>query len=407
MKYDLGNLIGRGGTNATKWESYSGGNQSGLIEFIGPDLKGEGLLPMWVADMDFQTAQPIIDGLIERVRHGIFGYTFASEDYFKSITNWFFTRHNWTVEKEWIVPTPGIVPAIQFAINTFCSPGDNILVQGPVYHPFYRVIEASGCKVVSNSLVWSDGGYRMNFSDLETQASDSQLKLAILCSPHNPVGRVWTVEELKQFGEICNDNNVLVIADEIHCDLIGPVSTFVPYLKAGFNFSDRALVCTAPSKTFNLAGLHLSNVIIPNPDLRDQYLAYMKKNAVGGGLNPFSLIAAELAYTMGEDWLEQVLLYIWDNYKYLQRFIKEYLPQLVLSDLQGTYLAWVDFTLLKLSPEELELLIQKKAKLLFNQGYIFGEEGAGFQRINIACPRKVLELGLGRLKTAIDQLNGE
>ena len=206
-----------------------------------------------------------------------------------SITNWFFTRHNWTVEKEWIVPTPGIVPAIQFAINTFCSPGDNILVQGPVYHPFYRVIEASGCKVVSNSLVLSDGGYRMNFSDLETQASDSQLKLAILCSPHNPVGRVWTVEELKQFGEICNDNNVLVIADEIHCDLIGPVSTFVPYLKAGFNFSDRALVCTAPSKTFNLAGLHLSNVIIPNAHLRDQYLAYMKKNAVGGGLNPFSI----------------------------------------------------------------------------------------------------------------------
>ena len=404
MKYDLEKLIDRDGTYATKWETYTEGNKSGSISSIGTDLQGDGLLPMWVADMDFKTAQPIIDALTFRAQHGIFGYTLASENYFQSIINWFESRYGWKIDKEWIIPTSGVVPAIQFAINTFCSRGNAVLIQGPVYHPFYRVIKSAGCHVVSNSLIHSSDGYKMDFEDLEEKVKDKNIKLAILCSPHNPVGRVWSREELRTFGKICIENGVLIIADEIHCDLVAPEVVFTPFLKVNELFLPNTIVCTAPSKTFNLAGMHLANTIIADEHLRKDYKNYMVVNSVAGGLNPFSLIAAEVAYNKGGDWLEQVLIYIWANYEFLKEFIDKYLPRIILTKLEGTYLAWVDFRCLNLEPQSLEDLIQNKAKLLFNQGYIFGDEGIGFQRINIACPRKVLELGLWRLKEAIEEL---
>ena len=397
MKYDFDRIIDRTGTGASKWERYTAGKTDNLNLLIDPHLKGDSTLPMWVADMDFQVPQPVIDALVKRSAHGIFGYTVASKSYFRSIIDWFLARYNWKIEEEWIIPAPGVVPAIQFAINVLCKPEEKILIQGPVYHPFYRVIKSAGCEIVSNSLRLDASGYNMDFSDLGRQLSDPLVKLAILCSPHNPVGRVWTVDELTRFGELCDSNGVTVIADEIHCDLVFSSNRFIPYGSIKPDFLNNVLICTAPSKTFNLAGMHLSNIIIPNELLRHRYKSYIEKNSLSGGLNPLALSAAEVAYQEGEEWLEQVLDYVWENYQFLQRSFGDQLSKLSVSDLQGTYLAWVDFRSLGIEANELERLIQSEANLLFNQGYIFGREGIGFQRINIACPRSVLERAVKRL----------
>ena len=345
----------RQGTHSLKWDRY----------------KDRDILPLWVADMDFQVARPIIDALIQRAKHGIFGYTVAPKTYYRSIIEWFSKRHNWEINTDWIITAPGVVPAIQFAVNAFCSPGEKILVQGPVYYPFYRIIQAAGCEVVSNSLLFNNG-YSMDLESLQRQLSDPLVKLVFLCSPHNPVGRVWSRDELIKFGEICNQNNVIVIADEIHCDLICPGEQFVPYASINEKFSQNTIVCTAPSKTFNLAGMHLSNIIIPNNKIRNKYTSYIEGIGMSGGLNPFSLIAAEVAYKEGEDWLDHVLDYIWMNYKYLTDFVISYCPQLKVADLQGTYLSWIDFRTLGLNADKLEALLYNEAKLLLNQGYIFG-----------------------------------
>ena len=404
MNYNLDQIIDRKGTCSNKWEFYRGGSYAGAIIPIDPELQNDGHIPMWVADMDFSSPQPVLDALSERVNHGIFGYTSASEGYYSSVVSWFENKHDWKISKEWITTTPGVVPALHFAIKTWCHEGDKVIIQKPVYYPFFRAIANGGCEIVSSNLIEKNGSYSMDFNDLEEKASDPKVKIAILCSPHNPVGRVWTKDELRQYGEICNRNDVIVIADEIHSDLIMPGNIFQPYASLGDKFANNVMVCTAPSKTFNLAGMHLSNIVIPNSELKKEYDTYINEIGVAGGLNPFALVAVEAAYRGGEDWLNQVLEYIHQNYLFLTQYIAENIAQLRVSDLQGTYLAWIDFRELGLNQESLEKLTQLDAKILFDEGHIFGDEGFGFERINIACPRSIVAKALNRLRVQIKKL---
>lgn len=401
MKYDFDRVIERSGTGSVKWDLYRGGSHAGPITAINAKLDDNGPIPMWVADMDFPSADPIVEALSKRIQHGIFGYTLVTDSYYEAITNWFSRRHNWDIQPDWISTTPGIVPACHFAVRTYCQPGDKVLVQKPVYYPFFRSITNGGCEIVSSALINNDGHYEMDFDDLEAKASDPRVKLAILCSPHNPVGRVWSEDELRRYGEICNRHGVLVVADEIHCDLIMPGQTFYAYGLLGEEFRQNALICTAPSKTFNLAGMHLSNLIIPNKKIHEAYDAYMAQIGVAGGINPLAVTALEAAYNHGEEWLVQVLDYIWANHQHLKTFMAENLPDIEIYDLQGTYLNWMDFRGLKLERGPLEELTQLKAKVLFDEGYIFGAEGEGFERINLACPRPILDAALARLKHEI------
>ena len=404
MNYNLDQIIDRGGTGSNKWDSYRGGSHAGPIVPIDPKLQSDGPIPMWVADMDFSSPQSVLDALSKRVDHGIFGYTSASEGYYSSVVSWFEKRHAWKISKEWITTTPGVVPALHFAVKTWCHKGDKVLIQKPVYYPFFRAIANGGCETVSSNLIEKGGFYNMDFEDLEEKSSDPKVKISILCSPHNPVGRVWTSEELRQYGEICNRNGVIVIADEIHSDLIMPGNVFQPYASLEDEFANNTMVCTAPSKTFNLAGMHLSNMVIPNSKLKKEFDSYMFGIGVAGGLNPFALVAIEAAYRGGEDWLDQVLEYIHQNYLFLKQYITDNIPQLKISDLQGTYLTWIDFRELGLDQVALEKLTQLDAKVLFDEGHVFGDEGFGFERINIACPRSILALALHRLKIQIEQL---
>lgn len=403
MKYDLDRVVDRSGTGAAKWDAYRGGSHAGPITAINASLDSDGPIPMWVADMDFPAPQPVIDALSERVQHGIFGYSMAKDSYFDAAIDWFGRRHDWEISKDWISTAPGIVPAIHFAVRTYCQPGDKVLVQQPVYYPFFSSITHGGCEIVSSALINTDGYYEMDFDDLEARAADPRVKMAILCSPHNPVGRVWTEDELRRYGEICTRNGVLVIADEIHCDLMMPGVRFQPYGLLGDDLVNNAIICTAPSKTFNLAGMHLSNMVIPNKDLHKAYDDYMVQIGVAGGLNPLALTAVEAAYNHGEDWLGQVLEYIWENHLHLDDFLAENIPQIKVIKLEGTYLNWLDFGELGLDRAALEDLTQLKARVLFDEGYIFGDEGDGFERINLACPRPILDAALVRLK---DTING-
>ena len=401
MKYDFDRVIDRSNTGSSKWDLYLGGVHAGPIKAIGPNLDDDGPIPMWVADMDFPSPQPVIDALTDRVRHGFYGYTVLTDSFYDSILNWFSRRHNWEIKKEWITTSPGIVPACHFAVSTYCKPGDKVLVQTPVYYPFFRSITNGGCEIVSSSLIDNDGHYEMDFDDLEAKASDPKVTLAILCSPHNPVGRVWTKEELRRYAEICKRHDVLVIADEIHCDLVRPGVKFHGYGLLGDEFTDSVLICVAPSKTFNLAGMHFSSIIIPNDKLRKAYQDYMLKIGVGFGINPITITAFEAAFNHGEEWLEQVLDYIWANHEHLKSYMAENIPAIKVYDLQGTFLNWMDFRGLGLDRPQLEELTQLKAKVLFDEGYVFGDDGEGFERINIACPRPILDAALARLKREI------
>jgi len=401
MKYDLNRVVERDNTGSAKWSTYRGGSHAGPIKAIGAALDDDGAIPMWVADMDFPSPQPVLEALTTRVEHGIFGYTMATDGYYDAVIDWFARRHDWEISRDWISTAPGIVPAIHFAVRTWCQPGDKVLIQKPVYYPFFRSITNGGCEIVSSALIENDGRYDMDFDDLEKKVSDPSVKLAILCSPHNPVGRVWNADELRRYGEICTRHDVLVIADEIHCDLMMPGVRFQPYGLLGDDLTDNAIICTAPSKTFNLAGMHLSNMVIPNKELRHAYDAYMARIGVAGGLNPLATTAVEAAYRHGEDWLGQVLDYIWANHQHLKTFAEDHLPGVAVHGLEGTYLNWIDFRGLNLERAALEELTQLNAKVLFDEGYIFGDEGEGFERINLACPRPILDAALDRLKQAI------
>ena len=361
----------------------------------------EGILPLWVADMDFMTSKKILDAMEARVRHGIFGYTESGEEYFEAVSGWLERRHGWKVRHDWLIKTPGVVFALAMAVRAYSEAGDAVLIQQPVYYPFTGVIEDNGRKVISNDLVLSeDGKYHIDFEDFEKKIAENRISLFILCSPHNPVGRVWTKEELIRMGEICEKYNVTVVSDEIHEDFVFGDRRHYVFANLKKEFAEMSVTCTSPGKTFNLAGLQVSNIFIPDSKLRGRF----KKQVAAAGysqLNTLGLTACEAAYRYGDEWYEAMMEYIAGNMDFMRDYIRKELPMLRMTEPEGTYLVWVDFRGLGLPEAELEELIVKKANLWLDSGDIFGKTGAGFERFNVACPRSVLEQALEQLKAAI------
>lgn len=360
----------------------------------------EDVLPLWVADMDFKTSSYIEDALVERVKEAIFGYSEVQTPYFQAVANWMKIHHNWEVKRTWLVKTPGVVFALAMAVKAFTDPGDSVIIQSPVYYPFSEVITDNGRNIVSSDLyLGADDRYHMDYADFEKKIIENDVKLFLLCNPHNPVGRVWTKEELEKVGDICLKHNVLVVSDEIHADFVfkGQHQVFTAIKK---EYEDITLTCTAPSKTFNLAGLSLSNIFIPNRKLKRQFKAELK--AAGTGLmGVMGLVACQTAYEKGEEWYHTMKSYVQANIEFTKKYVEENLPGVKMIDHEGTYLVWLDFRETGLGVDELENLIIHKAKLWLDSGKIFGKNGEGFQRINVACPRSTVKEALDRMKEAM------
>lgn len=355
---------------------------------------------MWVADMDFQSPPAVIEALKSRVEHGIFGYSYPSDSYYEAIISWIRRRHNWEIQRDWIMFSPGVVPGIHMLIRSLTRPGDKVIVQTPVYYPFFGAIENNGCHILSNSLKCKDGRYTMDFEDLERKAKDPRARVLVLCSPHNPVGRVWTKEELTRLGRICAENDVTVISDEIHCDLVYRGHSHTCFASLDKAFLENSITCHAPSKTFNLAGLETSVIVIPNPDLRRE----LANIVLPPRPNVFGAVALEAAYSHGDEWLDELRRYLEANLEFLNKRVEARIPRIKVVEPEGTYLVWLDCRELGMDTESLEKFMLNEAKLWLDEGYIFGREGAGFERINIACPRPILEEALDRLERAISAL---
>jgi cystathionine beta-lyase len=360
----------------------------------------EGVLPLWVADMDFKSPQCVIDALVDRSRHGVFGYSDCGDDYIQVLQKWFGDRFGWDLEPDWLVKTPGVVYAITMAIRAFSYPGEAVLIQEPVYYPFRQSIEVNGRETVVSELCYDGTIYSIDFEDFERKIKDKQVKLFILCSPHNPVGRVWTKDELLRLGNICQRHGVRVVSDEIHADFVFPGHTHTVFSSLSPEFGDFTVTCTAPTKTFNLAALQISNIFIPNPSLRRAFRLEIDKGGYSQ-LNIMGMVACKAAYRGGAAWLEELKEYLSGNLAFLRAFLKERLPQVRLVEPEGTYLIWLDFKALGLDEKTLEDLIIHKAKLWLDGGTMFGASGSGFQRVNIACPRAILEKALLQLESAL------
>lgn len=359
----------------------------------------EDVLPMWVADMDFETPEFIRKAIEARVKHPIYGYTFMSEKYYSSIISWLKKRHQWEVDKEWIQFSPGIVPALNFAVQAFTKINDGIIVQPPVYFPFFQAIEIHGRRCLENKLRYRDGRYTIDFENMERLAKKA--KMLFLCSPHNPVGRCWTREELSQMADICLRNDLVIISDEIHHDILLSGHTHYPTASLNEAVSEITVSCIAPSKTFNMAGLSTSSVIIKNVDLRDKFKRVMEKAHIQSG-NLFGMVASEAAYTEGEEWLAAFTSYLEANYRFLSDTISLEFSSLSMVPMEATYLAWIDFRNTKLSDEDIKERLIFQAKLGLSHGPIFGAGGEGFQRINLAAPRSLVEEAVTRLKKVFD-----
>ncbi len=391
MIYDFDKIINRDQTNSVKWE------------FVGRHVAGarDDTLPLWVADMDFPCAQPIIDALHARTDRLIFGYSDPyTVKYLSAVTGWFERRFNWIIDPKDIVVAPGVVPAIGILLRILTQPGDGVIIQRPVYHPFTNMIAANGRRVVNNPLSLTDGHYAMDFADLEVKAADPANTMMILCSPHNPVGRVWTPEELTRAAEICQKHNVFLVSDEIHCDLVRRGMTQTPTrLVSDY---DKIITCTSASKTFNLAGLQTCNCVVANQKIRQEWQAEQRGRMGLSGGNAMGLAATQAAYNHGEDWLEQVLDYLDANLQFMAEFIAEHLSKAAFTIPQGTYLPWIDLRGYGLTGGELEDRILRQANIALDQGYIFGPEGEGFERINAACPRSILTDCLERMAKVLE-----
>ena len=360
------------------------------------------VLPLWVADMDFKTSSYIEDALAARSHHAVFGYSEAKDDYFDAVSGWMERRHGWSVKKEWLIKTPGVVFALAMAVKAYTDPGEAVLIQSPVYYPFSEVIEDNGRKVVSNDLVFGeDNRYRIDFDDFEKKIINNNIKLFLLCSPHNPSGRVWTKPELERMGKICLRYGVIVVSDEIHEDFVfkGKHHVFAGIKE---DFAGISVIATSPSKTFNLAGLMISNIFIPDEDLRRKF----KKQVDAAGISQLGTMGLEgvkTAYTYGDEWYEAMLSYVKDNIDFTRDFVREKLPGVNMADIEGTYLVWLDFNGTGLCGHEINDLIINKAGLWLDSGEIFGKSGTGFQRINAACPRSTLMEALERIEKALSE----
>ena len=380
--------LDRRGTGSVKWE---------LAEALG---KPADLIPMWVADMDFRAPEVVTDALRERVEHGVFGYSMPTAGYDTAVIDWFRLRHGWEARAEWIVKTPGVVFALATAVSALTGPGDAVLVQPPVYFPFFDVVKNQGRRLVENPLRFENGRYEMDFPDLERKLRDERVKLLLLCSPHNPVGRVWTPEELRHLAALCERYDVLLVSDEIHCDFAFSETPHTVTLRACPEIAERTVMCTAPSKSFNLAGLQTSNLFIPNEGLRSRFRAALDRMAVNGP-NALGLVAGEAAYRGGAAWLDACRRYLRGNLDCLRDFLRERLPEIKLVEPEGTYFAWLDCSALGLEPEALDKFITERAKLWLDAGTMFGRGGEQFQRVVLACPRATLQTALERLERAV------
>lgn len=388
MPFDFDTVIERRGTCCAKFDAAEANGYPADI------------LPLWVADMDFQAPPCVLEALHKSVDHGIFGYSFMSPCYYRALENWFRTRFDWQVQRDWLIQTPGVVFALSTAVRAATQPGDAVLVQPPVYYPFYNVIRQNGRKLVESGLIYENGRYTIDFEDMERVIVRENVKLYILCSPHNPVCRVWTVEELRRLGDICKRHGVKVISDEIHCDFAFPDHPHTPFIKACPEMQEDTILCTAPSKSFNLAGLQVSNIFIPGQSLRAAFQREMDIMSYHG-VNNLGAAACQAAYERGGEWLDACKAYMRENLAYVRAFLAENLPQIKLVEPEGTYFAWLDCSGLGLSKEELDELVIRKAGLWLDSGSIFGECAAQFQRVVLACPRATLEQAMQRLKAAI------
>ena len=361
------------------------------------------ILPLWVADMDFKTSSYIQDAVAAQAEHGIYGYTESGDSYFEAVQSWFFTHYDWKVEEKWLVKTPGVVFALAMAVQAFTQENDAVMIQQPVYYPFSGVIKDNGRRIIDNTLVQDEAGsYHMDLADFEEKIIREKVKLFFLCNPHNPVGRAWTREELEKIGDICYKHHVLIVSDEIHADFVyNRKHQVLVNLKK--EYEEITITCTAPSKTFNIAGLQVSNIFIPDNQLRHRF----KRQIAASGysqLNAAGLVACEAAYRYGEEWYSGVKAYIRENISFTKKFLEERISKVKMLEPEGTYLVWVDFRALGLSKRELEDLIIHKAGLWLDSGAIFGVAGEGFQRINVACPRVTLQTALEKIETAVNNL---
>ena len=397
MNIDFDRVFERSHTHSVKWELAYGGGEPRQWDKTSLSHGDDRVLPMWVADMDFLCAEPIVTAIKQRAAHPVFGYSDKDPSYLAAVREWMLQRHAWSIEPDWIITTPGIVPAAYMAVQAHISAGDKVLIQTPVYHPFYRAAAAQGGEIVSNPLKFNDGRYQMDFDDLAAKAADPLVKMALLCSPHNPVGRVWNAEELRTFGEICQRNGVLVLADEIHHDIVFAGNKFIPYAVLGEKYSAQSLTGTSASKSFNLAGLQTANVIIPDTALRNSFKNTMVDNGLFG-MNPFGIVATEAAYRSSAQWLDALIGYLQDNIALVREFLRDRIPKLKLIEPEATYLLWIDCRDTGLTGDEIHQRTMDDAKLHLNKGAMFGPEGAGFERMNIGCPRSVVKQALVRLE---------
>jgi cystathionine beta-lyase len=391
MKYDFDEVIDRTNYHSIKWDE------------LQATFGVKDVLPMRIADMEFRSPKPVIEAIKKAAEYGIYGYTSRPLSYYQAIIDWMEKRYNWKIKKGWIAYSPGVVPALSLIIRAFCQPGDKVVIQPPVYYPFFKVIENNGCHIVNNPLKLSNKKYFMDWEDLERKVDDPRVKLLILCSPHNPVGRVWQKEELIILGEICLKHNIVVVSDEIHADILFKGYKHSPFASISSAFAHNSITCTAPSKTFNLAGLQTSTIIIPN---KKYYKIY--NNALDGLAleenNVFGLVALEAAYRYGEEWLEQLLSYLNENLEFLMKHFRERIPKIKVIKPEGTYLIWLDCRQLGLNIKDLNNFMIKKAGVALDDGCWFGAEGKGFMIINIACPRSFLEEGLKRIERAVNSM---
>ena len=385
MKYDFDSVNNRVGTNSVKWD-------------IHPDV-----IPLWVADMDFQVLPEIKEALSRRVEQGIFGYTEVPESYYEAIINWFDRRHHWHIDRSWMLYTSGVIPATAAALKAFTLPGEKVLIQTPVYNCFFSSIANCGCEPVENELVREGNTYRIDFADFEKKCADPKTTVFLLCNPHNPAGRVWTKDELERMNEICMRHDVKVISDEIHCELIMPGYTFVPFASISEACADNSVILNSPTKNFNIAGLQIANIICKNREWLRRIDRAVNINETCD-VNPFGVIALQEAYNKGAEWIDELNAYLYDNYKALKDFFHEELPKLEVLKLEGTYLVWVDITALEFTSDEVADKLLKEAKVWVNSGTMYGRKaGQGYLRINIATPRATLMEGLKRMGRLLSQ----
>lgn len=387
MSFNFDEIIPRNGTRSVKFDLRK-------AKFGRADL-----LPMWVADMDFRTPRFITDAVKKRAAHEIYGYTYRPKEYNESIVHWIKEQHSWNIEKEWIIFCPGVVPALNLAIMAYTNPGDKVIVQPPVYFPFFSAVKNNNRKLVNNQLLYKDGKYSIDFKNLEKEAANGA-KLILLSNPHNPVGRVWTEDELEKLAGICINHDILIISDEIHSDLILPGNKHIPTAGISETIANQVVTCMAPSKSFNIAGLATSSVIISNPVIREKFNMMMERLHIGGG-NIFGMEASIAAYSNGKEWIDKMLEYVNDNMVLVYNYCRERIPLIKPVKAEATYLMWLDCIDLEMDDVSLHKFMIEKAGLGFNDGPTFGIGGNGFQRINVACPRSVVQEALERLEKAI------